>query len=568
MWKLCSTQDGMYGSPHLNDILYLHYQGITKIEHLEEYTNVKCLYLQNNLIKKIENLNGMKCLKLLFLNNNAIEKIENLEDLLELDKIDLSNNLINNVENLSGLKSLTSLDLSHNKLQGESDIAHLTKCGSLTLLRLSHNHLSGPSIIELYERLKQQNPDFFPDMTEIEDGNHSETEDIIEQDSSSQDLKLPWHDSSTQKIKHSNRPCLVQELNECESYGNETFEIKVPENSNSSSTSSGFNLAIQEINDIKLNDNTAKSNEGLEHEVYYEQISSEQDIVKSKIKNLQESTTEKTEVLPSISTVIVIWGLTGGGVICLGLPPWVEMAGHFSSFSNSCLVSINLGRRKSTSTLSTAKLSAKPATPISKMRILNFTIGGTINSKSVESHSAGHTLYAAMYLNTPNDVTRAARPSFTTKGTHEMLASFDVKGEATDDSASEREIPTWAAFRAPQSLAPSPHIAVEKKTWGLEFSLQYRKHTPHVQTILCQCACLTGVSTPAQSTGKHTLIDDACTTQQNSITLHGTAVRWNHNHIPRNQLCSINVLRLTVTSQHFRTVHRVHCAVQIVLALN
>ncbi|WAR14555.1 DEACT-like protein [Mya arenaria] len=42
--------------------------------------------------------------------------------------------------------------------------------------------------------------------------------------------------------------------------------------------------------------------------------------------------------------------------------------------------------------------------------------------------------------------------------THSMLLIAEVKGAATEASASDREIPAWAAFRASQSLAPSPHI--------------------------------------------------------------------------------------------------------------
>ena len=66
--------------------------------------------------------------------------------------------------------------------------------------------------------------------------------------------------------------------------------------------------------------------------------------------------------------------------------------------------------------------------------------------------------YAAMYLKTPKLVTKAALPSLMRVGTQEMLAFFEVKGEATEASASDKEMPAWAAFRAPQSLAPSPHI--------------------------------------------------------------------------------------------------------------
>ena len=46
----------------------------------------------------------------------------------------------------------------------------------------------------------------------------------------------------------------------------------------------------------------------------------------------------------------------------------------------------------------------------------------------------------------------------TTQGTHSMLGVLEVKGDATEASASDSEMPMWAAFNAPQSLAPSPHI--------------------------------------------------------------------------------------------------------------
>lgn len=63
-----------------------------------------------------------------------------------------------------------------------------------------------------------------------------------------------------------------------------------------------------------------------------------------------------------------------------------------------------------------------------------------------------------MYLNIPKLVTRAQRPSVMSSGTQEMLDFLEVKEEATDASASDREIPALAALRAPQSLAPSPHM--------------------------------------------------------------------------------------------------------------
>lgn len=52
-----------------------------------------------------------------------------------------------------------------------------------------------------------------------------------------------------------------------------------------------------------------------------------------------------------------------------------------------------------------------------------------------------HKLYEAMYLNMPKLVTRAALPSFIIFNTHVISGFFDVKGLATDDSASDSDIP-------------------------------------------------------------------------------------------------------------------------------
>jgi len=68
-----------------------------------------------------------------------------------------------------------------------------------------------------------------------------------------------------------------------------------------------------------------------------------------------------------------------------------------------------------------------------------------------------------MYLKMPKEVTNAARPSRITVKTQEMLVSRLVKGEATEDSVSDKDIPVCAAFNAPQSLAPSPTMAAKKE---------------------------------------------------------------------------------------------------------
>ena len=56
------------------------------------------------------------------------------------------------------------------------------------------------------------------------------------------------------------------------------------------------------------------------------------------------------------------------------------------------------------------------------------------------------------------EVTKAALLSLMRMGMQEMSWVLEVKGEATEASASDREIPALAALRAPQSFAPSPHM--------------------------------------------------------------------------------------------------------------
>ena len=56
--------------------------------------------------------------------------------------------------------------------------------------------------------------------------------------------------------------------------------------------------------------------------------------------------------------------------------------------------------------------------------------------------------YKDMNLKTLNIVVRAALPSMMTLGTQVILGTLEVKGAATLASASDKEMPAWAAFNA------------------------------------------------------------------------------------------------------------------------
>jgi hypothetical protein len=74
------------------------------------------------------------------------------------------------------------------------------------------------------------------------------------------------------------------------------------------------------------------------------------------------------------------------------------------------------------------------------------------------------------------------RKSTHTSVTDKMLLSRDVKGATTRASASLKAMPTWTAFRAPQSLPPSPHmrtIPTLRMYTRLEFKLT--EHSVDIQ---------------------------------------------------------------------------------------
>lgn len=148
-----------YTTESLNEVLYLHFKGFTKIENLDLFPNLRCVYLENNGFSEIEGLESSTQMRSLYLHENLIKSISGLDALEELVVLNLSDNCIEKIEGLDQNKKLETLLLKRNRIgqNGPSDYEYLRTLQSVSVLDLSNNkvdHENPEEFIKILEDMK------------------------------------------------------------------------------------------------------------------------------------------------------------------------------------------------------------------------------------------------------------------------------------------------------------------------------------------------------------------------------------------------------------------------------
>ncbi|KAJ2373565.1 hypothetical protein H4S02_008814 [Coemansia sp. RSA 2611] len=132
----------------------LRHKGLTHIDDVSKYTQLRKLDLSNNSISASDGLYGLRQLKALAhvnLSNNSLEEMDFVEGMPSVSVLNVSNNQIERISNhVAKCKELKAIIIGHNKVKA---IEHIGGLDKLNTLVVSHNQIdalhSMPKLREL-----------------------------------------------------------------------------------------------------------------------------------------------------------------------------------------------------------------------------------------------------------------------------------------------------------------------------------------------------------------------------------------------------------------------------------
>ena len=140
--KAHCKENGGYGTPELNDKLYLHFQGFDRIQNLEAYTGLKSLFLEGNGLEDLEGLSACVELRCLFAQQNMVTGIPPSLP-VSLSTLNVSNNNVSHLRNVARLVELQTLQASNCKLKTLESLEELRACATLSTVDLQNNEIDG-----------------------------------------------------------------------------------------------------------------------------------------------------------------------------------------------------------------------------------------------------------------------------------------------------------------------------------------------------------------------------------------------------------------------------------------
>ncbi|ORC91310.1 putative dynein assembly factor 1, axonemal-like [Trypanosoma theileri] len=141
--RQCKIHKG-YSTPELNEKLYLHHLGFTKISSLDAFHQCTVLYLNNNAINNFEGIGSLQRLYALYISNNAFQDCLSLPLLPSLRILDISCNSIASLKGLANAPGLETLLVSRNCIE---NLEGLEPLENLVNLDVSLNLISKPENI-------------------------------------------------------------------------------------------------------------------------------------------------------------------------------------------------------------------------------------------------------------------------------------------------------------------------------------------------------------------------------------------------------------------------------------